>query len=549
MIRRIFGLWLMLFFQMVAFAASTNLFDVTKTGVSLAQTVSFTLCLDINGQYPLSCQNYTTQNTVLTIHTTIPNHIYHHAGIRVNTTGYTYSPGTPTNFGYVPLGDISEIQSISGRITPITKLIVTPGGDGHETIDPSTPQSVDYGGTQSFTVAPNTGYMLSNIVGGSCSAGSWSGIIYTTGFITSDCSVIFSASQVFRVAVGYDGNNAPLSYTSTDGGTNWTASTTQPSGFGTLYSVSCSSDGSTCAAVGNDGSAPLSYTSTDSGVTWVPSTTQAPVNGSGSGYLYGVACSSMGSICATVGFDGANAPLSYTSTDGGVDWIASVTQPHVNASGKGYLGGVACSSNGSICVAVGYDGSDAPLSYTSTDGGVVWIASATQPPVNLSNWGHLRGVSCSSNGSICVSVGYDGAGVPLSYTSTDGGVTWAFSTTQPLVNGTGAGYLTSVSCSSNGSTCVVVGSDGNSAPLSYTSTDGGVIWAPSTTQPPVNGSGSGSLSGVACSSTGSICAAVGSDGANVPLSYTSTDGGVTWALSTTQPPVNGSGSGNLYGIG
>lgn len=82
---------------------------------------------------------------------------------------------------------------------------VTPSGDGHETISPSTPQTVTYGATQEFTVTANTGYTLSNIVGGSCPAGSWSGNTYTTGPITTSCSVSFSATlQSFTVSASGD---------------------------------------------------------------------------------------------------------------------------------------------------------------------------------------------------------------------------------------------------------------------------------------------------------------------------------------------------------
>jgi len=92
MLKRIFNTFFMtLVLFNTAIAASGNLFNVATSGTALAQTVSFTLCLDVAGNTPLSCQNYTTQKATLSIRTTIPNHTYNHAGIKVNTPGYTYT--------------------------------------------------------------------------------------------------------------------------------------------------------------------------------------------------------------------------------------------------------------------------------------------------------------------------------------------------------------------------------------------------------------------------------------------------------------------------
>ena len=75
MIKRIlkntFAIFLLSVSYNTTFAAAGALFKVTSTdGVP----VSITLCLNINGQSPLSCQNYSTQAGALTINTTIPNH-------------------------------------------------------------------------------------------------------------------------------------------------------------------------------------------------------------------------------------------------------------------------------------------------------------------------------------------------------------------------------------------------------------------------------------------------------------------------------------------
>lgn len=74
-----------------------------------------------------------------------------------------------------------------------TNLTVTPIGDGKESITPDKRQTVTPGSTQSFTVIANSGYLISNNVGGSCPIGSWTGSIYTTGAILNSCTLFFSA--------------------------------------------------------------------------------------------------------------------------------------------------------------------------------------------------------------------------------------------------------------------------------------------------------------------------------------------------------------------
>jgi len=110
---------------MNVFAETGNLFNVTTSGAALGQTLNFTLCLTINGKYPLSCQDHTTSQTTLTIKTTASNHTYHYAGIKINTPGYIYTvqglrgiklANETVADGFSSIGTVSDTQSATGVV-------------------------------------------------------------------------------------------------------------------------------------------------------------------------------------------------------------------------------------------------------------------------------------------------------------------------------------------------------------------------------------------------------------------------------------------------
>ena len=115
-------------------------------------------------------------------------------------TGYTTSQ---TVGGTCPLGTWSGLIYTPGTISAdctvtfsgaVKTLTVTPSLDGHTSTTPSGAQTVNHGNTQAFVVTPSTDYTTSSTVGGSCAAGSWSSSTYTTGVVTTDCSVSFSST-------------------------------------------------------------------------------------------------------------------------------------------------------------------------------------------------------------------------------------------------------------------------------------------------------------------------------------------------------------------
>src|SRR5208337_1934630 len=113
------------------------------------------------------------------------------------TTSFTVTPKTGYSIGTVTgcngtlagntytTGPITSACAVSAGFA-INTYTVTPSAGTGGSINPSTAQTVNYDGTTSFTVTPKTGYSIGTVTG--CN-GSLSGNTYTTGLITSACTV------------------------------------------------------------------------------------------------------------------------------------------------------------------------------------------------------------------------------------------------------------------------------------------------------------------------------------------------------------------------
>jgi photosystem II stability/assembly factor-like uncharacterized protein len=340
----------------------------------------------------------------------------------------------------------------------------------------------------------------------------------------------------FRYSIGTGQyGETPVSYISQDGGVNWAAHILeQPDQNSAFFSVSCSGreQQKYCTAVGRvRGDQPVTYTSTDGGVNWIPHFVQIK-----NGFFSSVVCDGeFGEHCIATGVTdfGANtrlrAPTMFTSFDSGLSWIPYVL-PERGNSNAGMMG-ISC-SNG-YCVAVGFiynnvgagkPTSTTPLIYTSTDNGTNWI-SRSIPAVVSGNGGiSLRSVSCNGDHSqYCTALGnFTSWGKSITYITKDSGVNWT-----PHVLLYDQDHMSAITCSGNtGQNCIAVG---EYASAIYTSTDSGVNWTPHAIQQ------NSILSGVICSGDASqYCTAVGefvdSDGKSMPIAYTSTDGGESWVL-------------------
>ncbi len=358
-------------------------------------------------------------------------------------------------------------------------------------------------------------------------------------------------------------NELPLAYTSSDNGQDWTLSPAfiLPSGQtqGQLLDFNCG--GNTCTSVGSTfgiNELPVAYTSSDGGINWSLSSSFLLPGGQTSGSLSGIAC--VNNLCATVGSSisslNLSSPLTYTSNNGGSNWGSPSSPSLPGSQTEGILTSVACT--GSICTAVGNSFQSPninflPLVYTSNNSGNSWTLSPALP-LNLPQpQGTLNGVTCI--GSMCTAVGTSfqaggGNQLPLAYTSNDSGNSWTLSASLPLNLPQPEGQLNAVTCTGN--FCIAVGTSfqaggGNQLPLIYTSNDSGNHWTltpalPNLPQP------QGILNLVTC--LGNICAAMGESFQagrtnELPLVYTSNDSGNTWTPSSPLPLPSGQSQGAL----
>src|SRR4030042_2482695 len=124
-----------------------------------------------------------------------PQTVNYNENISFTVTPNTgYSIASVTGCGGTLAGNTYTTDYITSDCTvtasfAINTYTVTPSAGANGTINPSTPQTVNYNLTTSFTVTPNTGYHIASVSG--C-GGTLSGNTYTTGPITGHCTVAAS---------------------------------------------------------------------------------------------------------------------------------------------------------------------------------------------------------------------------------------------------------------------------------------------------------------------------------------------------------------------
>lgn len=316
--------------------------------------------------------------------------------------------------------------------------------------------------------------------------------------------------------------------------------------------------------ISSNNNMPLAYTSSNGGQNWSLSFPLTLPIGQAQGALNTIYCAS-NSACITGGesFDGSfnnNLPLIYISSNGGNNWTLSPALSLPSGQTQGEVSGVNCAGNLCAAVGVSFDNSfnnQLPLSYTSNDGGNNWTLSSALSLPSGQTQGMLSNVNCILNKCTVVGTSFDnsfGNQLPMVYTSNDSGNNWTLSSALPLPSGQTQGTLHDITCTST--SCVAAGesfdiSGNNNLPLAYTSSDGGLNWTLSSALSLPSGQTQGELSSVTC--TGNHCVAVGqsfnnSFGNRLPLVYTSTDGGHHWTLTSNLSLPSGQTQGVLSGV-
>ena len=203
----------------------------------------------------------------------------------------------------------------------------------------------------------------------------------------------------YLFGTGNDDNGLGITTIGTLSGGNWSwtpeaALTTDGSSTDTLDAISCS-DSTDCVVVGYDGNGQaITSDGTFSGGTWTWSA-ESPItsDGSGNGYLYSVSCPDS-TTCVAVGYDGNSQGITTVGTLSGGNWTwTAETEVTSDSSGIGYLTAVSCSDT-TTRIAVGslIIMSKSIVSIGTLSGGIwTWTTESTITSENSSGYGFLSG--------------------------------------------------------------------------------------------------------------------------------------------------------------
>jgi hypothetical protein len=343
---------------------------------------------------------------------------------------------------------------------------------------------------------------------------------------------------------------------------------------GEFKTASCTRSGSFCMIGGfSNTSTPYQLKavgSLDKGATWFDLSNPPNPNNLTSAQIWANTCSEQSQVCIASGevqpTSGNNRAYVWIFDIATQTWTDS-SYINLNQSfGSFNLTATACYpfNNRTRCVLVGY--TTAGQSSTNLPLSVLLdidsqkrimsyqITSPSDMPVlnNVTYFPVLYGVSCGEDGTRCVMAGFayppnaNGNNIPVTYISSNGGLTWSLSPSQPIMPSNTYVDTQPVSCASNGLDCVLGGwshpsGDRNtSSGLIYITHNGGASWDnPTTIVASSNAYPTIRLNKVACSASGRFCIAVGSIGNSTQngstartsypyLSYTY-NGGQSWS--------------------
>jgi hypothetical protein len=199
-------------------ASGYHVAKVTVDGVSVGAPTSYTLS-DITTSHTIAA---TFSNAAYTISASIsgsngsisPSGSVSASAGSTQTFTVTPSTGYTASVGGTCGGTLSggkyTTKAIDANCTvtasfTLKSFTVTPSAGSGGKLGPSTPQTVSYDHTTSFTVTPNTGYGISSVTG--C-GGTLSRSEYTTGLITGNCTVTATFSQTHGIFASSGPNGA-----------------------------------------------------------------------------------------------------------------------------------------------------------------------------------------------------------------------------------------------------------------------------------------------------------------------------------------------------
>lgn len=323
------------------------------------------------------------------------------------------------------------------------------------------------------------------------------------GWVSSTtCSTNNNDDCVAISNVSTNNTTSLFTYISKDGGHNWLSKRLgmfQSGGTGVI-DITCNGEHNEhCVVVGSyynkdklplkNMQSPIVYTTFDSGNSWIANYPTAFGNLGSS--LNAVSCNGQnGQYCTAIGsynsgyenYNNTTTFLSYTSTDGGLNWIPHIIEKHAGVS---QLKSITCDKNiGQNCIAGGYLDANGtidiqPIIYTSKNGGNDWESAKPDIPSSMSG-GVIKAITCNrENNLFCIAVGsvFSIKGKNSKATiwiSTDGGFNWIRSRQEMK-----ASAFTGITCDDNLTYCTVFGhvSDEQKIfPVIYTSKDKGQNW-------------------------------------------------------------------------
>jgi len=377
-----------------------------------------------------------------------------------------------------------------------TSLFTVTASGTNTTIGPSTAQTVLSGAQQAFTVTGASGYLPATIVGGTCPAGSWSGNVYSTGAVTANCTVTFSAN-----ALAFSPTSGPVGTLVTVTGGNFSTVQSATAGGQSAIVVGASSSSLTLLVMPGSTSGEISLTTSQFSATSsssftvsassVSATQQAKLVGTGAtgnaNQGYSVSLSADGNTALLGGYqDNSSAGAAWVFTRSSGTWAQQgsklVGTGATGNAGQGYS--VSLSADGNTALVGGYlDNSSAGAAWVFTRSSGTWSQQGSKLVGTgaTGNTGQGYSVSLSADGNTALVGGYldnSSAGATWVFTRSSG--TWSQQGSKLVGTGaTGnAGQGFSVSLSEDGNTALIGGwADNGSVGAAWVFTRSSGTWS------------------------------------------------------------------------